>query len=244
MNMNLTRDQKIKLWFSELKPHTDELKNSVKNVLLLALVLGFVNIFVAFWLLGLATSIYEVVSLEPYDTFLTLAFIDFVLTIAIIFPLAFYFFAKWAEPGIEDIKIFKSLKRFFVGSILLFYVGCGFGLFVFSPFLLNYFSEFSAGVGVQVLWSVNKLIGFFGFNAIVFGFLFQIPVINFGLIKYKIIKPVVLTKLSFLGIPFMLLFSGFVSGVDVVSYLLTTILIFSLFYGSILLAKIVYGGEK
>ncbi len=242
--MNLTNAQNRKLWYIELEPHVSELKNRTITVLIVGLVLLFVNFFLAERLLAFVTSIYKVISIVPYDTFNSLLFIDGVLTVAMLFPIVLYSLAKYLEPAIEDVKIFKSMKRFFIASIVLFYVGCAFGLIVFSTFLLNYFTNFSSSVGVEALWSVNKLIEFFGFNAIVFGLLFQIPIGIFLVIKHKVIKPKFLTKLSFFGVPVVLGFSAFITPPDIISMFLMALPVFVLFYGSIFIAKLIYGGEK
>lgn len=241
--MELSIDQQKKLWFIELEPHLNEFKNRSISILLIALIFAFLNFFVAQQLIQIVSSSYNVISLVPSDAFNALLFIDFVLTIAMIFPFVVYSGFKYVEPAFETVKSFKMIKYSLFVSILLFYLGIAFGLLIFSPILLNYFTGFSLGVGIETFWGINKLIGFLGTNALIFGFIFQIPLVTFLLIKFKVIKADFLLKNSYFGIPIVLTITAFITPPDIISMFLMAAPIFALFYGSIFITKIFGGGK-
>lgn len=223
-------------WVLELRPHLNELKVIFVKLLVLGFIFVILNFFVAGFFLEWLSSSYEVISIKPYDSFNALLVVDFALSIAMLFPFIIYLLGGYISPAFNNTKPVKWIS---LVSIVLFYAGSIFGFFIFSSYLLNYFTELSTGLGIQSLWGVNYLISFIFSNSIIFGLIFEIPLLVFLGIYYNIVDVKKLAKNSVFGIPVVFITSAWFTPPDLVSMFLMAVPILGLFYTSIFVSVLI-----
>jgi sec-independent protein translocase protein TatC len=125
-------------------------------------------------------------------------------------------------------------------------LGAGFALFVVLPlglkFLLGY------GVGLTPMLTVSSYVSFISRLLLVFGILFQLPIIIIFLTRIGVVTPQLLSRQRKYAILLIFIFAAILTPPDVVTQVLIAFPLVGLFELSILLSKIlarkeVKGGE-
>lgn len=227
---------KKSLWLAELEPHLNELKGIFVKLSIGFLVLLIVNFYFAGIVLNWFSQNYSIISIKPYDSFNALLVVDFALSIAMLFPFFVYFLGEYISPAFTNTRHVKLISLVSIG---LFYLGTLFGFFMFSSYVLNYFTELSTSLGIANLWGVNYLISFVFSNSIIFGFIFQIPLLVFLGIYYNFVDVKKLMKNSVFGVPVVFFASAWITPPDLFSMFLMAVPILGLFYASIFVSILI-----
>jgi sec-independent protein translocase protein TatC len=117
-----------------------------------------------------------------------------------------------------------------------FVLGAGFAFFVVLPlglkFLLGY------GVGLTPMLTVSSYVSFISRLLLVFGIVFQLPIITIFLTKVGIVTPQLLSKQRKYAILLIFIFAAILTPPDVVTQILIAFPLVGLYELSILLSKI------
>ncbi len=117
-------------------------------------------------------------------------------------------------------------------------VGCTFAYFMLIPFGLKFFFSFGSE-NLKPIMNINKILEFIFWCILGSGFLFQLPLIIFFLIRLGIVKPSTLTKHRAESIVAILIIAAIITPTgDMFTLLLISIPLILLIELSILLAKI------
>lgn len=199
----------------------------------------FIIIFITLELITMGFSTYilkfisekfSLISIEPLDIFNSSMLIATVITLLIIYPIAFWMLYNYLNPAFTSIK--PIVKIFFI-STSLFYVGFLFGSIFFSGFLLLLAKQFSTSLSIKILWGVASVVKFIFINGIIFAFMFQIPLLVYFGLKINIFDRKKLIKNSWIAFPIILFVSGWVTPPDPVSIFIMAIPLCILFYASL-----------
>lgn len=130
-------------------------------------------------------------------------------------------------------RLFK--KTVFI-SAALFICGAAFCLFFILPLLIRFGINF-ATPEIVPLWGITNIINLALSLSVIFGIMFQFPIITFVLIKYQIIPyNRIKQKRPYIFIA-ILIISGLLTPPDVVSQLMLTIPTYLLFEAGLLAAR-------
>ena len=125
---------------------------------------------------------------EPFFTYLKTAFIAGILIAS---PIIFYQLWMFVAPGLYQNEK-KYIIPFVVSSTILFIGGALFGYFIVFPFGFEFFLGFDETL--RAFPSVKQYFSFASTLLLVFGIVFELPVVIFFLTKMGIVTPAFLKK--------------------------------------------------
>lgn len=221
--------------------HLEELR---KRFIIILITCGFFSILCFFFsdqllnimILPIQRNVYSLYFLSPYEAFMTKVKLSVVIGIIINLPVIFYQLWKFISPGLYPSEKEKILPLVFI-STALFLVGALFAYFGVIPFALNFFLNFQTE-SLEPLISIGSYISFFLSFILVFGIVFELPVLLIGLMFLGVIKAEFLRaqrKIAVVGI--FVLAAILTPTVDLVTQFLLAMPLWILFELSILLGK-------
>ncbi len=225
-----------------LSGHLKELRNRV-----ILCVLFFVTAFViclayAPQLVTLLTGIgerydYQFVYLSPEE--LLLVYFSIALIGAAVFsaPLLGYQAYAFCSPGLEGGERLSFLLAMVSGA-LCFCLGVLFAYLVSVPFILHFLISLGDGVAISAAISVQSYINFLLTIFVIFGAIFELPVISVLLTRLGILKPEWLVKSRKVMIVVIFFIAAVITPPDVMSQIMVAIPMVILYEVSILLSRL------
>lgn len=234
--------KKKKSEYMSLAGHLREMRNRILVCLILftaavAGSLAYAKELVTFLLSMGRDYGYRFVYIAPQELLMQYFAVSLIAGVCVTLPMLFYQVWAFLRPGLK-----KSENLFFVLAMvfgfLCFGAGAYFAYRIMLPFMLSFLQSLSAGSGVSASVSVQNYIAFLMTVFMVFGAVFELPVVS-----------VLLTQLGFLKIEWMkkgrkvmIVMIFFVAAVitppDVVSQILVAVPMVILYELSILLCSI------
>lgn len=101
-------------------------------------------------------------------------------------PVFFYQLWQFVAPGLYPNEK-KMVLPFVLSASTLFLFGAGFGYFVVFPYVFGFFIE-SLGAEIPAMFSIQEFLSFSSRMLLIFGLIFQLPVISFFLSKMGIVS--------------------------------------------------------
>jgi sec-independent protein translocase protein TatC len=90
---------------------------------------------------------------------------------------------------LENVEISKGIAfKYGVTSILFFALGVAYGYFLMLPVFLRFLYSYAAAQGVEATYSIAEFIGFVILMLVVFGAVFQLPLIMIFLIGNDLVR--------------------------------------------------------
>ena len=171
----------------------------------------------------------------PMEVFLIQLKISIVIDLLICFPFLAKQIWSFIVPALYDNER-KFIKNIVFISSFLFIFGVTFCIIFILPFLINFGMSFSTQ-NITPLFGVSNIIDLTLWMSLIFGCMFQIPLIVNMLIKWEIISyESVSSKRSFV-IVFLLIFAGLFTPPDIISQLMLFIPTYLLFEFGLLFSK-------
>lgn len=220
-----------------LVQHLEELRKRIIICLIIVFIIGFFCFFyVDNILLILSKPVGKLIFLKPTEAFVTRIKVAFYSGLFISMPVIIYQIWKFVNPGLLEIE--KRYVYWLIPfSYLLFVFGTVFAFFGVLPtgmkFLLNYGTE-----NVQPMISISSYVSFVMIFLLVFGIVFQLPLVVLLLTKLGIVTPKWLIKNRKYAILCVFILAGMLTpGPDIFSQFLMAIPTLFLYEISILLSK-------
>lgn len=110
----------------------------------------------------------------------------------IAFPYVIYEFWKFIAPALYENEM-RSVRKAFLGSALLFYTGVATGFCLIFPVTLAFFQGYSVSDSIANTITLNSYISMFSSMVILFGIVFEFPVLiailsNMGIVTKETLK--------------------------------------------------------
>ena len=223
--------------------HLKELRNRILVVVILLFVafgicLTFAPSFITYLTdMGEAYN-YVFVYIAPQE--LLLVYLNTALIAALVccFPVIAYEVYAFCSPGL------KSKERlFFIASLLagtlFFLLGVAFARFISLPFVLRFLIQFTGEVDVSASISIQQYVGFLLTLFVIFGLVFELPVISVLLTGLGLIKAEWLKKGRKIMIVIIFVTAAIITPPDVVSQVMVAVPMIGLYELSILLSSLV-----
>ena len=172
---------------------------------------------------------------SPMEVFILQLKIALVLDILVCFPYLAKQLWNFILPALYDNEQ-KFIKSIVLSSSVLFIIGVLFCLFFILPLVIRFGMSFVTD-NLQAMFGINNIVSLALWLSVVFGIMFQFPLVTYALICSDIVDYEAMTRKRryvFIGI---LILSGFLTPPDVISQLLLTLPTYSLFEIGLLLAK-------
>jgi len=170
--------------------HLEELRKRLLIVLAYLTGLSILSLVFSDGIVELVTTpikshLYSLYFLTPYEAFLTKLKVSFLAGIILSLPVIFYQLWLFAAPGLypSEKKVITPLVLISTG---LFVAGVLFAYFLVIPFALSFFLGFQTDTLVPLI-SIGSYLSFFISVILVFGVLFDLPVLLVGLIWLGVI---------------------------------------------------------
>ena len=221
--------------------HLDELRDTlISCILALAIVLPVVFYFSP-KILTLLTKVLigkhniTLNYFSPMEVFLIQLKLSLLVDIALCFPYIVKKLWDFILPALYEHER-KFISRAIVYSSFLFCFGAVFCLFVILPLIIDFGMSFTNG-NIQAVFGISNIINLALSLALVFGLMFQIPLVVNMLIKWDIISyDDVSSKRPYIVV-LLLIFSALLTPPDIISQLLLFIPTYMLFEAGLLFSK-------
>lgn len=157
----------------------------------------------------------------------------------IVLALPFILAQLWGfiSPG-----LFESERRYFIplilSSTLLFLMGLSFAYFVILPFAIDFFIGLVSG-DIKPNIAIDFYIGFVIRILVLFGFVFQLPILTYFLSKIGLLTPVFMRKYRRHAIILIFVIAAVVTPPDIITQILLGIPLILLYEFSIYISKAV-----
>jgi sec-independent protein translocase protein TatC len=174
---------------------------------------------------------------EQFMTSFTIAFVGGFI---IAFPYVFWEIWRFVKPALSNKEVRKTRGIIFWVSVL-FFMGVGFGYYVLTPFMVNFYSTYSLSSLIVFIPTLSDYIENLIYTTVGIGVLFQMPLLVMFLAKIGIISPKFLKKYRRHAFVVILIAAAIITpSTDPFSLTLVTIPLYALFEASIVIAKRVY----
>ena len=180
------------------------------------------------------------ISTDPMETLLMVMWLSIGAGLVLSSPVLIYQLWAFVAPGLRE-KEKRAIKPVLYGGIFFFLAGCALAYFVLFPAAIRFFSAFNVDLQVTSWWTMDKYSSFLLNMMAVCGVVCETPLVVAGLAKLGILKPGHLTQ-YWRGCVFgaFVLGACFSPGADIMSMLLFSGLLVSLYLVSIVMAHVFY----
>jgi len=227
-----------------LTSHLKELRNRIIHVVLF-LVLGFlICLHFAGNLVTLLTDMgskygYSYIYIAPQELMMVYITVALIGAVVIAFPCFAYEAYQFSKPGLTKRECSAFLTAVLFGS-LCFVVGVLFSYFISIPFMLYFLISFTGEVAVTARISIQEFITFILTVMLIFGVIFEMPLISIVLSRLGILRPDWLIKARKPAIVLIFFIAAVITPPDVVSQCITAVPMCLLYELSIYLSKLTY----
>ncbi|MBR4475048.1 MAG: twin-arginine translocase subunit TatC [Oscillospiraceae bacterium] len=226
--------------------HLRELRNRILVCLILLLVVFSVCLNYAPRIITFLTDMgekysYVFVYIEPQELFLVYISSALVAAVAFCSPLLAYEAYAFCSPGLSRKERVTVTGSLFAGAVF-FIIGVLFAYYISLPFMLNFLIQFTGEVDVSASISIQQYISFLLTVFIIFGLIFELPVISVLLTGLGLIRAEWLIKGRKVMIVIIFVLAAIITPPDVVSQVMVAVPMLGLYEISILLSRLV--GKK
>lgn len=172
---------------------------------------------------------------SPMEVFILQIKITLVLDLLVCFPYIARQFWLFLLPALYEHER-KFIKSVVLTSSALFICGVLFCLFFILPLLVNFGLSFSTAE-IKAVWGISNIMSLALWLSVVFGLMFQFPLITYSLLRADIVAYDTLKSKRpyvFVGI---LIVSGILTPPDIVSQLMLTVPTYLLFEAGLFFGK-------
>lgn len=231
-----------------LSGHLKELRNRVA-VCVVVLVLGFGaclsvagRIVTALTDLGTAYN-YNYVYIAPQELLLVYFNLALIGAVVLTFPVLAYEAYAFASPGLTKGERTGIALALLAGT-LFFVAGVAFARYISMPFMLRFLIGFSHDVDVSASISIQQYVSFLLTVFVIFGVVFELPVVSVLLTSLGVLKPEWLAKGRRVTIVLIFVLAAIITPPDIVSQIMVAIPMIGLYELSIVLSRLVMKAKK
>ncbi len=123
---------------------------------------------------------------QPGEAFLLSVQLAFFGGVILASPVLLYLLLRFVMPGLLEHEK-RVLLRCLWWGVLLFLSGCAFSYWAVLPRVLAFFHEYSLSLGIANEWRIGYYLSFAIKLVLVFGIIFELPVVLYPLIRFNIL---------------------------------------------------------
>lgn len=233
-----------------LSGHLKELRNRILVCVVLLVVVFGVCLSFAPQLVTLLTDMgkrfnYVYVYIAPQELFLVYMNIALVGALVVCFPVLAYQVYAFCSPGLTGRE-----RGYISGSLiaggLCFLLGVAFAYFISLPFMLHFLIQFTftGEVDVAASISIQQYVGFLMTVFVIFGLVFELPVVSVLLTGLGLVRAEWLVKGRKVMIVVIFVLAAIITPPDIVSQIMVAIPMIALYEISIALSRVVGRARK
>ena len=248
MATNVKRKKKAEVMSEDgsmtLTGHLKELRNRliICAVVFVVGVIGFLA--VSDKLIDLLTAMarnanYTFVFLAPQEKLMQYFRVSLIAAVVITVPVALYQLYAFAKPGLKRSESF-FFKLVLLLGLMLFCVGILFAYKITLPFMLNFLVTLEGTDYITASISIESYINLCLTMFIIFGCVFEMPLVTIILAKMGIANPEIMKKGRGVAIVLIFLTAAIITPPDIVSQCFVAVPMCLLYFISIFLSGIFY----
>lgn len=226
-----------------LTGHLKELRNRLIICALVFVVAIIVSIVYADRIIDLLTAMgrdyYTFVSVAPQEKLMQYFRVAILAGAVVTVPVALYHIYAFAKPGLKKSESF-FLKLVIVLAVILFCIGVVFAYKLMMPFMLRFMSTLEGAEYIQATTSIESYVSLCLTMFIIFGCVFEMPLVTIILSKMGIVNPSLLKEIKGVAIVVIFFIAAVVTPPDIVSQCMVAVPMVLLYYISIFLSGIFY----
>ena len=231
-----------------LTGHLKELRNRLIVCAVVFVAAVVVTLAYADRLIDLLTAMgqgfYTFVSIAPQEKLMQYFRVSLLAAVVVTVPVALYQVYAFAKPGLKKSETF-FLKLVILLGLALFVVGVLFAYKLMMPFMLQFLSTGIEGAEyIQTTTSIESYVNLCLTMFIIFGCVFEMPLITIILSKMGIINPQLLKQVRGVAIVIIFFIAAVVTPPDIVSQCMVAGPMVLLYFISIFLSGIFYKPKK
>jgi sec-independent protein translocase protein TatC len=225
-----------------LSGHLKEMRNRIAVCVILLVVAMLICLHFAPDIVRLLLNIgekydYHFVYISPQELLLQYFSVSLLMAVCITLPVVLYQLWAFISPGLrKNENLFFLLAMIF--GLICFGIGVFFAYKVMLPFMLYFLISLSEGSGVQASISVQNYLSFLMTIFIIFGAVFELPVLSVLLTQMGLLKVEWMKKFRKVVIVVIFLISALITPPDIVSQIMVAIPILILYELSIILCTL------
>lgn len=159
--------------------------------------------------------------------------VSFICGFIIAFPYVCYEIWTFVAPALYDNEK-KAVRKAFGFASLLFYTGLAIGYFLILPITLNFFQDYTVSNQIQNTITINSYISMFSSMVLLFGIVFEFPVLILVLSKMGIVTRTGLKKYRKHALVAILVVAAIITPADPFSMLIAAAPLYLLYEFSVL----------
>jgi sec-independent protein translocase protein TatC len=189
------------------------------------------------------TPVVHIMSMDPLDTIMMMMWIGVWAGVVLSAPIMLYQLWAFVAPGLRN-REKRAIRPVLYGGIFFFLIGCAVAYFVLFPVCIRFFVWLNTVWHIDTNWKIDAYVSLLINMMFLTGLVCEIPLVVAVLAKLRIVRP---RHLLVFWRPIIL--AAFVlgavlsPGTDVMSMLVFTAMLLSIYFASILMALIFYRAE-
>jgi sec-independent protein translocase protein TatC len=226
-----------------LSGHLRELRNRILVCVILLVVTFGLCLSVAPQIVTLLTDMgkrynYVYVYIAPQELFLVYMNVALVGAVVVCFPVLAYQVYAFCSPGLSG-KERAYISGSLIAGALCFLVGVAFAYFISLPFMLRFLIQFTGEVDVSASISIQQYVSFLLTVFVIFGLVFELPVVSVLLTGLGLVKAEWLVKGRKVMIVVIFVLAAIITPPDIVSQVMVAVPMLLLYEVSIFLSRAV-----
>ncbi len=186
---------------------------------------------------------YVYVYIAPQELFLVYMNVALIGALVVCFPVLAYQVYAFCSPGLS------SKERVYISGALIagglcFLAGVAFAYFISLPFMLRFLIQFTGQVDVAASISIQSYVSFLLTVFVIFGLVFELPVVSVLLTGLGLVKAEWLVKGRKVMVVLIFVLAAIITPPDIVSQIMVAIPMLGLYELSIALSRMVGRARK
>jgi sec-independent protein translocase protein TatC len=225
-----------------LSGHLRELRNRVVICVVCLIVFFLLGLHFAPDFVNLLTGIgktygYEYVYISPQELLMQYFSVALLLGVIVTLPVILYHIWAFIQPGLRKNENSLFLGVLFFG-LICFCLGIIFAYKVMLPFMLRFLINVSIGSDITASISVQNYVTFLLTIFMIFGVVFELPVVSVLLTQMGLVKVSWMRKGTKIVIVIIFIVAAFITPPDIVSQVMVAIPMIGLYELSIVISSI------
>lgn len=226
-----------------LSGHLRELRNRILICVILLLAVFGLCLSFAPRIVTMLTDMgkqfnYVYVYIAPQELFLVYMNVALVGAVVVCFPVLAYQIYAFCSPGLSA-KERTYISGALIAGAVCFLLGVAFAYFISLPFMLRFLIQFTGEVDVSASISIQSYVSFLLTVFVIFGLVFELPVVSVLLTGLGIVRAEWLVKGRKIMIVVIFVLAAIITPPDIVSQIMVAVPMLGLYELSIVLSRAV-----
>jgi len=189
-------------------------------------------------------EIVPLVSISPLGTMMVVMWLGVGAGLVLSSPILVYEIWSFVAPGLKENER-RAIRPILLGGLVFFLLGCALAYYMLFPVTLDFAVWLDLRLRFRIFYTVDSYISMVINMMAIAGLICEIPLVIAGLARLGLVHVSHLTKYwRFCVLAAFILGSIFSPGTDMISMLLFSALLLSIYLVSVLFAFMFYRGEK